>query len=149
MYRVKKDKTLLSDVNTERDVRFVLSQAREKAIKIHHATESDARIQRWPFLSPPQSFARAFTIEIIPSSSVDYFRLCLRTIASTLPLLSREIRFERILFRDIMKSLSLSPSLAFHFSPLCNTTPPLVSLLSTPTLFCPPFECLLDDTRKH
>lgn len=108
MYRVKKDKTLLSDVNTERDVRFVLSQAREKAIKIHHATESDARIQRWPFLSPPQSFARAFTIEIIPSSSVDYFRLCLRTIASTLPLLSREIRFERILFRDIMKSLSLS-----------------------------------------
>jgi len=55
MYREKKAKTLLSGVNSECGVRFALPQAREKAIKIHHTTESDAIIQRWPFLSflPP------------------------------------------------------------------------------------------------
>jgi len=92
--------------------------------------------------------ARTFTIEITPSSRLDYFRLysperkrerereteggvgrgtTIRS-QSALLLASREIRYERIFSRVIMKSLSLSlslslsPSFALQLPLLCDAT---------------------------
>lgn len=114
----------------------------------HVASQSPARkFSAGRFLV--SKYCAAFTIEITLSLPVDYFGQCLQTIVGTFTLLlSRETRFERILSRVIIKSLSLSIIRPASTLSPCTRQRHYRFLYYPPSVI-PSLDRLLDDTRKH